>query len=58
MVMYGNELEKWKIQFKPRIKLNHNIYTRTPCSANSPKFPNMTIELFSTVQQGAGMAQR
>ena len=27
MVMYGNEFKKkkWKIKFKPRIKLNHNV---------------------------------
>ena len=25
--MYDNEFEKRKIKFKPRIKLNHNIYS-------------------------------
>ena len=26
MVIYDNEFEQRKIKFKPRIKLNHNIY--------------------------------
>ena len=26
MVMYGNDLKTKEIKFKPRVKLNHNIY--------------------------------
>ena len=28
MVMYDNEFETKEIKFKPRIKLNHNMYKR------------------------------